>query len=272
MLFAVEVPEADERVVDFFVDELSLADVLPEGLAADVPAFFVVDVASWVDSSAEEAVSVVFSEAAAAAEVVRRRGASDLAGAGSPAFPPPSPAGARDEEGCVLSSVSAVLWIRAPRPRPRPPRRVFFTRPPEVKRVSDSLEGGDPRSHATVVVRTLLLKPPSAGPLGVTGSRSSVARCAPPADHRSSGHCRRFHVKRLRRGSSSPLTRSSGPFPPSSRPLPTILRSPAGESVYAGTHRHQCQTPPRGFLIHGRPGLSSRPRRDEPRRTPGLPH
>lgn len=79
------------------------------------------------------------SAAAAAADVARRPEVVVLfAGAGADSEDAAdSVVGDGD---AAVSSVSVVLWIRAPRPRPRPPRRVFFTRPPEANSVPLSLD------------------------------------------------------------------------------------------------------------------------------------
>jgi len=87
------------------------------------------------------------SAAAAAAEVVRRPEVVVLF-AGADADSEDATDSMVGDGDAAVSSVSAVLWIRAPRPRPRPPRRVFFTRPPEANSVPLSLD-----ASRTVVLR-----------------------------------------------------------------------------------------------------------------------
>lgn len=137
-------PLAVDDVLAAAVLEDVLAGVFPDALPAVFPAAEPEDFCDAV----EGVLSAASSDAAAAAEVVRRRGVVLFEGAVAASWALPLSAGALAEGDCVVSSVSAVLWIRAPRPRPRPPRRVFFTRPPEVKRVSDSLEPRGRPSHA----------------------------------------------------------------------------------------------------------------------------
>lgn len=164
--------DAEDAVEDGFDCEDDFEAAFPaeadvDGLAAavffddaeadvrEVPVFRAPAPAGVFEELFAGALSSAFSEAAAAADVARRRVDdvfADFSVAEAEVESEVS-AGTLDDGAFGVSSVSAVLWIRAPRPRPRPPRRVFFTRPPEAKMVLVSLvvQGPpDPRRGCTV--------------------------------------------------------------------------------------------------------------------------